>query len=119
MSLKVLEFLWIEARPTHIAFFCGRKIRNLGSPYVLIHEESKKPEENPSREAEKVPPKSKDVGKDYFASVPQIKTTLRSPSVFSKKENGFIFLFPARLCFSYLFNASTILFFVLIFFPIV
>ena len=45
---------------------CGRKIRNLGSLYALIHEETRKPEENPSREAENVPAKSKDVGKRLF-----------------------------------------------------
>ena len=49
---------------------CGRKIRNLDSLYALIHEETRKPEENPSREAEKVPAKSKDAGN--FASVPQL-----------------------------------------------
>ena len=54
---------------------CGRKIRNLGCLYALIHEETRKPEENPSREAEKVPAKSKDAGQNYFASVTQIKTT--------------------------------------------
>jgi len=63
---NILEFLWIEARPTPIAFVCGRKIRNLGSVYALIHEESRKPEENPSREAEKVPAKSKYAGKRLF-----------------------------------------------------
>ena len=45
---------------------CGRKIRNLGSLYALIDEETRKPEENPSREAEKVPAKSKDAGKRLF-----------------------------------------------------
>ena len=47
---------------------CGRKIRNLGSLYALIHVhvETRKPEENPSREAVKVPAKSKDVGKRLF-----------------------------------------------------
>ena len=45
---------------------CGRKIRNLDSLYALIHEETRKPEENPSREAEKVPAKSKGAGKRLF-----------------------------------------------------
>ena len=45
---------------------CGRKIRNLGSLYALIHKETRKPEENPSREAEKVPAKSKDAEKRLF-----------------------------------------------------
>ena len=45
---------------------CGRKIRNLGSLYALIHEETRKPEENPLREAEKVPAKSKDARKRLF-----------------------------------------------------
>ena len=48
----------------------GRKIRNLGSLYALIHEETRKPEENPSREAKKVPAKSKDVGKIILRAYP-------------------------------------------------
>ena len=44
----------------------GRKIRNLGCLYALIHEETRKPDENPSREAEKMPAKSKDAGKKFF-----------------------------------------------------
>ena len=38
----------------------------MGSLYALIHEKTRKPEENPSREAEKVPAKSKDEGKRSF-----------------------------------------------------
>ena len=45
---------------------CGRKTHNLGSLYALIHKEMRKPVENPSREAEKVPAKSKHVGKRLF-----------------------------------------------------
>ena len=36
---------------------CGRKILNLGSLYALINKETRKPEENPSRDDEKVPAK--------------------------------------------------------------
>ena len=52
---------------------CRRKIRNLGSLYALINKETRKPEENPSRDDEKVPAKTWE--RDYFVSVPQIKTT--------------------------------------------
>ena len=45
---------------------CGRKTHNVGSLYALIHKKTRKPEENPSREAEKVPAKSKDAGKRLF-----------------------------------------------------
>ena len=56
-------------RPTHIAFaILLAKKSTIWA--VLILEETRKPEENPSSEAEKVPAKSKGAG-DYFASVPQ------------------------------------------------
>ena len=50
----------------HVCNPCGRKIRNLGSLYALINKETRKPEENPSSEDEKVPAKSKDAGKRLF-----------------------------------------------------
>jgi len=43
-----------------------QKNPQFGQSDALIHEESRKPEENPSREAEKVPAKSKDAGKRLF-----------------------------------------------------
>ena len=57
--------LWIEAIRC-ICNPCGSKIRNLGSLYALINKETRKPEENPLREEEKVPAKIKDAGKSLF-----------------------------------------------------
>ena len=51
---------------------CGRKISNLGSLYALIHKETRKPEENPSREAKRCQQRAKTREKDYFASIPQL-----------------------------------------------
>ena len=65
ISWKVLEFLWIVARPTHIAFAILLAEKS-AIWAVLILEETRKPEENPSREAEKVPAKSKGAGKRLF-----------------------------------------------------
>ena len=66
---------------------CGRKIRNLGCLYALIHEETRKPEENPSREAEKVPAKSKDAGKKLFRErIPDQNN--RYPSVKSQRAKS-------------------------------
>ena len=59
----------------------GRKIRNLGSLYALINKETRKPEENPSREDEKVPEKIKDAGKRLFC-----ERTPRSKQQISKLE---------------------------------
>ena len=63
---------------------CDRQIRNLGSLYALIHEETRKSEENPSREAEKVPAKSKDPGKRLFCERTPDQNN-RSPSVKSQR----------------------------------
>ena len=58
--------------PHRVCNPCGRKISNLGSLYALIHKETRKPEENPSREAKRCQQRAKTWEKDYFASVPQL-----------------------------------------------
>ena len=63
---------------------CGRKIRNLGSLYALINKETRKPEENPSKEDEKVPAKSKDAGKRLFCECTPDQNN-RSPSLKSQR----------------------------------
>ena len=63
---------------------CGRKIRNLGSLYALTDKETRKPEENPSREDEKVPAKSKDAGKRLFCERTPDQNN-RSPSLKSQR----------------------------------
>ena len=55
----------------------------MGSLYALIDQETSKPEENPSREAKKVPAKSKDAGKRLFCEHTPDQNN-RSPSMKSQ-----------------------------------
>ena len=62
-----------------------RKIRNLGSLYALINKKkNRKPEENPSREDEKVPAKTKDARKRLFCERTPDQNN-RSPSLKSQR----------------------------------
>ena len=67
-SVQVLEFLWIAGRPTHIAFaILVAEKSAMWAVYMLWYtKKNRKSEENPSREAEKVPAKSKGAGKRLF-----------------------------------------------------
>jgi len=69
---------------------CGRKICNLGNLYALIQKETKKTEENPSREAEKTPVKSKEAAVRLFCERTPDQNN-RSPSVKSQR-------FKSRAC---------------------
>ena len=57
----------------------------MGNLYALIDQETSKPEENPLREAKKVPAKSKDAGKILFCERTPDQNN-RSPSMKSQRQ---------------------------------
>ena len=46
-SVRIPLDCYSETYSHHVCNLCGRKIRNLGSQNALIHEETRKPDENP------------------------------------------------------------------------